>query len=182
MRHSGKIAASCFVAALVLLAGSACPAEHAVLAGIGTTERMGESAPALTLAADARYGILQAEAWWTGADKVESGDGWASRLGLDLWAGTLSIGASWAHRETSAWSKDVLFVRASAQQGPLRLLAEVAPGSRLMEAYAEARLRLHPQSRIDMEPRAWVGWHTRAEELGGYAWGLSILLGVGGSR
>ena len=124
---------------------------------------------------------MQVEGWLTTAPKLESRDGWATRLGADWWAGPISVGASWSHRETSLWSKDRLFVRASAQHGPLRLIAEVAPDSSNMEARGEARVRLSAPAwgvRLLMEPRAFVQWHTTAEELGGYAWGLSMMVGV----
>lgn len=151
----------------------------AVLVGLGSTHNVGEPrGPYLHLAADARRGPVEVEGWYTTAPKVEPGDGWASRVGLDIWSGPLSIGAHWAHRETSRWHKDRLFVRASAQHGPLRLLAEVAPDSPNMEAKAEARVRLQ-HKRIILEPRYWVGWHTTAEELGGYAWGAALYAGVG---
>lgn len=149
----------------------------AVLLGVGSTTRVGEDSPAFVAAADARRGWVQGEAWLTTAPKLESQDGWASRLGMDFWSGPISLGASWSHRETSLWRKDRLFIRASTQHGPLRLIGEVAPDSSNMEAKAEARLRLQ-HGHLVMEPRAWVGWHTTAEELGGYAWGLSMLVGV----
>jgi hypothetical protein len=46
-----------------------------------------------------------------------------------------------------------------------------------MEAKVEARLRLQHRWAV-VEPRAWVGWHTMAEEIGGYAYGLSIMVGA----
>jgi hypothetical protein len=136
-------------------------ASMAILAGVGSTHNVGEQSPAFTATADSRYRFAQGEAWFTTAHKIETGDGWASRLGADLWSGPLSLGASWAHRETSLWRKDRLFVRASVQHGPLRLLAEVAPTSPQMEAKAEARLRLQSRWAI-VEPRAWIEWHTAA--------------------
>lgn len=149
----------------------------AVLVGLGTTQRVGEERPAFVAAADIRRSVVQAEGWLTTAGKIETGDGWATRLGADFWSGPISLGAHWAHRETSRWSKDRLFVRASVQHGPLRLLGEVAPDSPQMEAKAEARLRLQHKHLV-MEPRAFVEWHSVAEEIGGYAWGISMLVGV----
>jgi hypothetical protein len=154
----------------------------AILAGMGSTHNVGEQSPAFQMSADARWGIVQVEGWLTTAPKIESHDGWATKVGADFWSGPISVGASWAHRETSLWSKDRLFVRASAQHGPLRLIAEVAPTSSNMEAKAEARLRLSAPVwglRLIAEPRAFVEWHTTAEELGGYAYGLTILIGAG---
>ena len=153
----------------------------AVLVGIGSSQRVGEDSPAFVASADVRRSIVQAEGWLTTAPKIETGDGWATRLGADVWSGPISVGAHWSHRETSQWSKDRLFVRASIQHGPLRLLGEVAPDSPQMEAKVEARLRLQHRHLV-MEPRAWVGWHTTAEELGGYSWGLSMLVGFGGGK
>ena len=149
----------------------------AILAGMGSSQRMGERSPAFVAGADVRYRAVQAEAWYSAAPKIETGNGWATRLGAEVWSGPISVGASWAHRQTSAWSKDRLFVRASIQHGPLRLLAEVAPDSPNMEARAEARLRLRHGWAI-VEPRAWVGTHSTAEEIGGYAWGIETLIGV----
>jgi len=149
----------------------------AVLVGVGSSQRVGEQSPAFVAAADVRRSIVQAEGWFTSAHKLETGDGWATRLGADFWSGPISVGAHWSHRETSVWSKDRLFVRASIQHGPLRLLAEAAPDSSNMEAKAEARLRLKHKWAV-AEWRAWVGWHTQAEEIGGYAYGFSVLLGV----
>ena len=149
----------------------------AILAGMGSSQRMGERSPAFMASADMRYRAVQAEGWYSAAPKIETGDGWATRLGGDVWSGPISVGASWAHRETSVWSKDRLFVRASIQHGPLRLLAEVAPDSPNMEAKAEARLRLRHRWAV-VEPRAWVGRHSTSEQLGGYSWGLETLIGV----
>ena len=57
------------------------------------------------------------------------------------------------------------------------LLAEVAPDSSNMEARMEARVTLRHRWAI-VEPRAWVGTHSTAEELGGYAYGVDILIGA----
>lgn len=114
----------------------------AVLVGIGTTQRVGEERPAFVAAADIRRSIVQAEGWLTTAGKIETGDGWATRLGADFWSGPISLGAHWAHRETSQWRKGRLFVRVSTQHGPLRLIGEFAPDSSNEEIKAEARLRL----------------------------------------
>ena len=149
----------------------------AVLVGIGSTQRVGEQSPAFVASADVRRSIVQAEGWLTTAGKVETGDGWATRLGADFWSGPISLGAHWSHRETSVWSKDRLFVRVSTQYGPLRILAEVAPDSPNLEAKAEARLRLRHRWAV-MEPRAFVMYHSTSEELGGYSYGVALLVGV----
>ena len=149
----------------------------AILAGMGSSQRMGERSPAFVAEADARWRTVQAEAWYSSAPKIETGDGWSTRVGADVWSGPISVGASWAHRQTSVWSKDRLFVRASIQHGPLRLLAEVAPDSPNMEAKAEARLRLRHRWAV-VEPRAWVGRHSTSEQLGAYSYGLDILMGA----
>ena len=153
----------------------------AVLVGIGSTQRVGEQSPAFVAAADIRRSIVQAEGWLTTAAKLETGDGWATRLGADFWSGPISVGAHWAHRETSRWAKDRLFVRASIQHGPLRLLGEVAPDSVNEEIKAEARLRLAVPvggSHVLVEPRGWVMWHSTTKQLGGPAYGLTILVGL----
>jgi hypothetical protein len=71
----------------------------------------------------------------------------------------------------------ILLLCAGVTHGPLWLLASVAPDSRNMEAKAEVRLRLQHRWAV-VEPRFWVGWHTMAEEIGGYAYGLSIMVGA----
>ena len=153
----------------------------AVLVGLGSTQRVGEQSPAFVASADVRRSIVQAEGWLTTAPKLETGDGWATRLGADFWSGPISLGAHWSHRETSRWSKDRLFIRASTQHGPLRLIAEVAPDSPNLEAKGEARLRLSAPAwgvRLLMEPRAFVMYHSKTEELGGYSYGVALLVGV----
>ena len=149
----------------------------AVLVGIGSTQRVGEQSPAFVASADVRHSIVQAEGWYTSAPKVETGDGWATRLGADFWSGPISLGAHWSHRETSQWRKDRLFVRVSTQHGPLRLIAEAAPDSSNEEIKAEARLRLRHKHLV-MEPRAWVMWHSTSKRLGGPGYGLTMLVGI----
>ena len=153
----------------------------AVLVGLGTTQRVGEERPAFVASADVRRSIVQAEGWLTTAPKLETGDGWATRVGADFWSGPISLGAHWSHRETSRWSKDRLFVRVSTQHGPLRLIAEAAPDSVNEEIKAEARLRLAIPaggSHVLVEPRAFVMWHFTSKQLGGPAYGLTILVGL----
>jgi hypothetical protein len=120
---------------------------------------------------------VRVEAQWDAAHKVETGDGWSARGAADWRTGPLTLGAGYSHRHTRRWSKDVWWARAGVQSGPLWLLASVAPDSRNMEAKVEARIRLR-YKRAVLEPRLWVGWHTVAEELGGYAYGASVLVGV----
>lgn len=150
----------------------------AVLAGLGSTHHMGERSPAAVVAVDARVGDVQGEASLTLAPKVETGDGWLTHATADWWSGPISVGLGYSHRQTSAWSKDVMWVRASTEHGPLRLILEAAPHSRNMETKGEVRLRLRCRRAI-VEPRAFMGWHTTAEELGGYAYGVTILVGFG---
>jgi hypothetical protein len=154
----------------------------AVLLGFGSTRNVGEQSPAFNMAADYRRGPVEAEAWLTTAAKVESKDGWSTRLGADVWAGPLSIGAHWAHRETSLWRKDRLFVRASAAHGPLRLLCEVAPDSSNREIKGEARLRLVLPilgAKAIVEPRGFVMSHSQVDITGGLGWGLALYGGLG---
>ena len=130
------------------------------------------------MGADAWLGqSIRVEASWDAAHKVETGDGWSARGAADWRTGSLTLGADYTHRHTSAWSKDVWWARAGIQSGPLWLLASVAPDSRNMEAKVEARLTLRHRWAI-VEPRAWVGTHSTAEELGSYAYGVDILIGA----
>lgn len=149
----------------------------ALLGGVGTTHRMGESGLAVVVAAQVRIRAISAEAILDTADKIETGDGYIARLAADWNGGPLTLGAGWSYRQTSAWSKRVWWARAGVRSGPVWLLASIAPDSPNMEAKAEARVSLRHRWAV-VEPRAWVGWHTRAEELGGYAYGLEILVGV----
>lgn len=158
-------------------------ASVAVLVGAGTSHNYGERVPFPVATAEARLGEFAFEAGINGAEKVETGDGWQSRLGLEYHSGPVSIGAFWKHRQTSRWTKDRLFLRGGFGHGPLRLLAEVAPDSPNMEARGEVRIRLVPPAldgRLILEPRYWVGWHTMAEELGSYGWGVEMLVGIKG--
>ena len=149
----------------------------ALLAGVTSSHRMGEPGASLAVSADAWLGEqVRVEAGWDGLAKVETGDGWSARGAADWRTGPLTIGAGYTHRHTSAWSKDVWWARAGVQSGPLWLLASIAPDSPNMEAKVEARLRLRHRHVI-VEPRAFVQWHTTAEELGGYAYGVTCLLG-----
>jgi len=157
-------------------------ASVAILAGIGSSRRMGEVSPAPIVAADVWLGeAVRLEAGWDGHAKVETGNGWALRGAADWRSGNLTLGAGYTHRHTSAWSKGVWWARAGIQSGPLWLLASVAPTSANMESRLEARVRLRHGWTI-VESRAWVGWHSTAEQIGGYAYGLSLLVGVGGGR
>ena len=150
----------------------------ALLAGVTSSHRMGESGPSLAMSADTWLGsAVRLEAGLDMLAKVETGDGWSARGAADWRQGFLTLGAGYTHRHTSAWSKDVWWARAGMQSGPLWLLASVAPDSPNMEAKLEARLRLRHRWAV-VEPRAWVGTHSTAEELGGYSYGVSILLGV----
>lgn len=154
------------------------PLLAAILAGVSSSHNMGEQGVAPVLVAEAKLGDFGAEAQFAKSAKVETGDGWLARGSVDYWDGPLSIGLGYTRRETSAWAKNVMWARASLRHGRLRLVAEVAPLSDYMEAKAEARLTL-AHKWIRVEPRAFVGWHRMAEELGGYSYGVSVLAGWG---
>lgn len=150
----------------------------ALLAGVTGSHRMGESGPGLALSADAWLGErVRLDAGADTLEKIETGDGWSARGAVDWRSGFLTLGAGYTHRHTSVWSKDVWWARAGIQSGPVWLLASIAPDSPRMEARVEARVRLRHRWAV-VEPRAWVGWHTVAEELGGYAYGATILIGA----
>ena len=134
---------------------------------------MGERTPAFMGATEVRAGALQVEASWDGADKIETGDGWPSRVGADVWVGRVSGGAYWVHRETSEWRKDRLFVRGSMRAGPVRVVGEWAPGSPNEEMKLEGRVRIRLGWWV-VEPRGWVGRHSTSKR----AWGLACLVGV----
>lgn len=150
-----------------------------ILAGISSSTRMGEHSPGFIFAVDVQaIEALSVEASFSTTNKVETGEGWAARGAVDYWDGPLSVGLGYTRRETSAWHKDVMWARASLKQGRLKLVAQVAPLSDRMEVQVEARLSFAHRW-LRLEPRAWVGWHTVAEELGGYAYGLSMIAGWG---
>ena len=153
-------------------------ASAAILAGVGNSHFMGEAGPFAIVMADARKGDFGAEVGWDSAAKLETSDGWRVHGSADYWQGAISVGLGYSHRHTSQWTKDRLWVRASVKQGIIRLIAQAAPNSKNMEAMAELRVRMQ-HKRFVLEPRSWIGWHSTAEELGGYAYGLSILVGVG---
>jgi len=150
----------------------------AVLVGLTSTERMGEKTPALVVQADAWVGEhLRVEGGWDSADKVATGNGWSARGAADFVTGPLTIGAGYTYRHTGEWTKQVWWARAGIQHGPLWLLGIIAPESPGMEAKVEARLRLKHRWAV-IEPRAWVGTHKTAREIGGYSWGLTMLVGI----
>ena len=149
----------------------------AILAGVGSSQRMGVVSPFAVAVAQVSHRAFVVEAMWDDADKIENHSGWSLRGAGDWRCGFLTIGAGYSYRRTSAWSKDAWWARAGVQSGPLWLLASIAPDSRNMEAKVEARLTLRHRWAI-VEPRAWVGTHSTAEELGGYAYGVDILIGA----
>ena len=149
----------------------------AILAGMGSSQRMGEVSPFAVAAAEVSHKAFVVEAGWDSADKVENRSGWSLRGAGDWHCGFLTLGAGYSYRRTSEWSKDAWWARAGVQSGPLWLIASIAPDSRNMEAKLEARLRLRHRWAI-VEPRAWVGTHSTAEELGGYSYGVDILMGA----
>ena len=138
---------------------------------------MGEVSPFALVTAQAGYRAISGEILWDSADKIENHSGWSLRGAGDWHCGVLTLGAGYTYRHTDLWSKQRWWARAGIQQGPLWLLASIAPDSPNMEARAEARLRLRHGWAI-VEPRAWVGTHSTAEEIGGYAWGIETLIGV----
>jgi len=152
-------------------------ASVALLAGTGASHNLGEQGIAFVVSAEAQYRSLSAEATWDTSDKVETGDGWLLDAASDWHTGPLTLGAAYSRRETSQWAKDVWWARAGVQHGPLWLLASVAPTSKNMEAKAEFRLRC-VYRRLVVEERVYVQWHTTAQELGSYAYGLTVLVGV----
>jgi len=149
-------------------------ASMAIMAGLGTTHNIGEASPSAMVYTEAGWQRLVAEASFDTADKVETGNGWVSRLGADAWAGPVSLGASWAHRQTNVWTKDVFFLRASAKRGPVRILAEVAPSSPNAEAKLEMRLR--SRGHVAVEPSWFVEWYRdgRGQRRMGYGAGLRV--------
>ena len=149
----------------------------ALLAGMGSSARVGEMSPFPALVADVRYRSLSAETRVDGAHKLETRQGWLWHSGADLWAGPLSVGAGYTRRDGGPWVKHVLWLRAGAQHGPLRLLAEVAPSSRNREMRLEARYRMRA-GRLACELRGWVEDHSQTAQVGGYGTGADVLIGV----
>lgn len=171
------IRSALWLCTLWLMASATMGQDFAVLAGPASSHNLGERSPFVQVFSEYRLPCLSVEGTWLSADKVETGDGWLVNGALDYWAGPLSVGAGYTYRHTGAWSKRVWWARAGIEHKGLRLLAIVAPGSPNMEARLEARLRLST-GHLALEPRFWVGTHTTAEELGSYAYGASMLVGV----
>ena len=151
----------------------------AILAGMGSSQRMGEISPYAVAVAQVSHKAFVVEAMWDDADKIENHSGWSLRGAGDARVGFLTIGAGYTYRHTDLWSKQRWWARAGAQSGPLWLIASIASDSQNMEAKLEARLRLRHRWAV-VEPRAWVGRHSTSEQLGAYSWGLDIL--IGGTR
>jgi hypothetical protein len=149
----------------------------AILAGMGSSQRMGEVSPFAVAVAQVSHKAFIAEAGWDGADKVENGSGWSLRGAGDARVGFLTIGAGYTYRHTDTWSKDAWWLRTGAVIGPLWVIASVALGSPNEERKLEARLTLRHKW-IVVEPRLWIGRHSTSEALGGPSYGADILMGV----
>lgn len=145
-----------------------------ILAGLGSSSGWGEEPRALVLSAQASVSRFEVEASWSDHDKVETGDGWIGRVGADVWAGPVSVGAHYAHRWTSAWTKDRLILRGSARYKALRVLGEWAPRDEQNRVRrVEARVSLPLPARVLVETRYWYGWHAQGE-----GWGAAVLVGL----
>ena len=150
--------------------------EAALLAGLTATSGLGEQTPSWAVTGDARLGPIQLEGWGTPANKLETQDGWASRLGADVHAGPVSLGAHWSHRDTGQWDKDRIFARAGLQAKALRLLGEIALNSPNRETKLEARYRgkIGP---LTVEPRLFWERFKRPSGDSDSGYGAEILLG-----
>jgi hypothetical protein len=149
----------------------------ALLAGIGSSQRMGEVSPFTVVTAQAGYRAISGEILWDSADKVENRSGWSLRGAGDARLSFLTVGGAYTYRHTDGWSKDAWWLRTGAVIGPVWLIASVALGSPNEEKKLEARLRLRHKW-IAVEPRLWIGKHSTSDQLGGPSYGADILMGV----
>ena len=184
-RRPGRAALICFLAAgLVLIVWGAleqraCADELVALAGVGTTSGMGEqgAAPEAALTYASRH--FAAEGSWYGAAKLESGAGFGVRGAAEArWRG-LGAGLAYSYRDGGAWTKSYPWARVSAGAGPLRVIGEVALGSRNRERKVEARLTSRA-GRFVLEPRVFVVSHSTGTGVG-----AALLVGLaldGGAR
>jgi len=167
-----RAALMCFLLTLwVVLETGAC-GETAVLAGYGTTSRLGENGRAPEASV-----VLSGSSWafdgaWYGAAKLESGRGWGARGAGELrWRG-LGAGLAYTYRDGGAWSKFYPWARISAGAGPLRLIGEAALGGYNRERKLEARFTGRA-GRVVVEPRMFVLRH-----LQGTGWGAALFVGL----
>jgi len=149
----------------------------AILAGIGSSQRMGEVSPFAVAVAQVSHQAFVFEAGWDSADKVENGSGWALRGSGDAVVNFLTIGGAYTYRHTDLWSKDAWWLRTGVTLGPVWVIASIALGSPNEERKLEARLRLRHKW-LAVEPRIWIGRHSTSEALGGPSYGADILMGV----
>jgi len=164
---------------LLLVASASMGQDFVVLAGPASSHNMGESSPFVQVFSEYRHHHISAEGTWSSADKVETGDGWLLNGAVDYWPGPfqlLSVGAGYTYRHTGRWGKRVWWARAGIEYEGVRILAVVAPASPNMEARLEFRLSLQ-RGHVALQPRFWVGRHSTSQELGGYSYGASMLVG-----
>jgi hypothetical protein len=147
----------------------------ALFYGMESSTRLGETSPSLVGAAEVQAHGWRIEGLFSPVDKIETGDGCLTHGTLEWQPGLLGVGVGWSHRHTSQWTKDVLWLRAGLQQGPLRVLAEVAPDSHNREAKIETRLRLCRQW-LCGEGRYWIEAHS--QDADGYAHGALVLVAL----
>lgn len=149
----------------------------AILAGLGSTVRLGEDAPAALIAADVQSRAWRAEAQLDLAHKVETGDGWQGDIAAEYTpAGWLGVGARYSYRHTSAWGKHGPWLRVGLHSGPASVLVDVAPNSANREAVLALRFR-QCYRRLCGETRAFVETHSAVSD-GSYGYGVAGLAGI----
>ena len=149
----------------------------ALLAGVGSSKRMGEQSPFAVASLQAGYRAVCGEVYWDSADKIENHSGWSLRGAGDARLSFLTVGGAYSYRHTDTWSKDAWWLRAGAHAGPVWIIASIALGSPNEERKIEARLRLRHKW-IAVEPRLWLGHHSTSDQLGGPSYGADMLIGV----
>lgn len=162
-------------ASLWLLAKDACP-ETVILVGYGATRGMGEQSgsPEAALTISGKHAALDAS--WFGADKLESGQGWGSRIAGELrWRG-LGAGMSYTCRDGGEWVKHYPWARVSAgfdgKVYSARLVGDWALGGFNRERKLEARLGLRPWRGLTLQARVFAESH-----LQGTGWGSAGFAG-----
>jgi hypothetical protein len=157
------------VAVLWLMAKDACP-ETAVLAGYGSTRGMGEQkgSPEAAITVSGQHAAVDVS--WFGADKLESGRGWGTRVAGEFrWRG-LGAGVSYTYRDGGSWVKHYSWARVSAgvEHGAYsaRLVCDWALGGYNRERKIETRIGVRMRSGFTVQARTFVEAHIQGTGFG----------------
>ena len=145
----------------------------AILVGLGFTSGMGERTPAPEVGLRLESAVVRVEADWSGADKIESGAGYAARGAVDLRHRWVFAGVGYTYRDGGVWVKRASWLRAGVDLGPLSVIARAAVDSPNRERGVELRARTHV-GRLLVETRVFAARHAQ-----GTGYGSALLVGIG---